>query len=38
MSRDGPDATLRIIPGAGHLFFLEPEDTLEILTEFLGHA
>jgi pimeloyl-ACP methyl ester carboxylesterase len=31
-----PDAALRIIPGAGHLFFLErSEETLEILTGFL---
>jgi 3-oxoadipate enol-lactonase len=31
-----PDGALRIIPGAGHLFFLErPEETLEILTAFL---
>ena len=31
-----PDGALRIIPGAGHLFFLErPAETLEILTGFL---
>jgi pimeloyl-ACP methyl ester carboxylesterase len=33
-----PNAALRIIPGTGHLFFLErPDATIEILGEFLGH-
>ncbi len=32
-----PSATLRVIPGAGHLFFIErPAATLEILGAFLG--
>ncbi len=32
-----PGASLQIIPGAGHLFFLEqPELTIEILTDFLA--
>ena len=34
-----PDATLRIIAGAGHLFFLEqPDETIATLTEFLDGA
>ncbi len=34
-----PDTTLRIVAGTGHLFFLErPDETLEILTAFLGSA
>jgi 3-oxoadipate enol-lactonase len=34
-----PDATLRVIPGAGHLFFLEqPDKTIATLTDFLGGA
>jgi pimeloyl-ACP methyl ester carboxylesterase len=32
-----PRATLRVIAGSGHLFFLErPEETLQLLCEFLG--
>lgn len=32
-----PGSTLHVIPGTGHLFFLErPDETLAILTEFLG--
>jgi pimeloyl-ACP methyl ester carboxylesterase len=32
-----PNATLRIVPGTGHLFFAEqPEETIEILAGFLG--
>jgi 3-oxoadipate enol-lactonase len=32
-----PDASLRIIPGTGHVFFLEqPGETIEILADFLG--
>jgi pimeloyl-ACP methyl ester carboxylesterase len=31
-----PDATLRVIPGTGHLFFLErPDETLALLEDFL---
>lgn len=32
-----PNAALRIIPGTGHLFFVErPDETIEILAGFLG--
>jgi pimeloyl-ACP methyl ester carboxylesterase len=32
-----PGATLRVIPGTGHLFFIERlDDTLAVLGEFLG--
>ncbi len=32
-----PGAALSVIAGSGHLFFLErPEETLELLDEFLG--
>jgi 3-oxoadipate enol-lactonase len=32
-----PNAALRVIPGTGHLFFLEqPDQTIKILSDFLG--